>query len=144
MLRAATQLNINIVYRYKSDQVPEIEDENLKKNIREAVKAAKLTEAADATREAFKKEIRKTSGSSDLYSLRPGSEAYKNAIKKIMAEVNDIVRDMIIKEEYLLPRKSYSIAVGGSYERMRIFKLNSIFITCKSCRFHAVLICINS
>lgn len=114
MLRAATQLNINIVYRYKSDQVPEIEDENLKKNIREAVKAAKLTEAADAAREAFKKEIRKTSGSSDLYSLRPGSEAYKNAIKKIMAEVNDIVRDMIIKEEYLLPRKSYSIAVGGS------------------------------
>ncbi len=114
MLGAATQLNINIAYRYKSDQIPEIEDENLKKSIREAVKDAKLAEAAVAAREAFKKEIRETSDSSELYSLKPGSEAYKNAIKKIMAEVNDIVRDMIIKEEYLLPRKSYSIVVGGS------------------------------
>ncbi|MDR2426361.1 MAG: hypothetical protein LBD46_04175 [Endomicrobium sp.] len=103
MLDVAQQLNINILYQYQSEEIPKIEDNKLREDIRKAIKDKKLEEAVKEARETFRKAI--------LNNVENGSMEYKDTIKEVMKKVNEIVREII---KFDLSPDSYSIVVGGS------------------------------
>ncbi|MDR1194915.1 MAG: hypothetical protein LBL00_00385, partial [Endomicrobium sp.] len=112
----AQQLKIGVLYQYQSEkEIADDEKLQRKSKIKQAVKDRKLDEAVNAARQDFKDAIIANEKNKDLYADKTAANKYKNAIKKIMAEVNEIVKEIITEEKaFTFNPDLYSIVVGGS------------------------------
>ena len=113
-------LNINCLTRnsYAEVDLTALTEED-KKNIQERINNKELTKAVEDARKEF-----------DRAALAQETDAaakYKEKIKAIMAEVDDLVKDFLKSENYTVTDKDYSIVIGGSLVKGSVTSESDIY-----------------